>query len=478
MFNKGLFNYRCVITHSLFILFVITLIIFKSLKVQAIEPQLSTSNQLSAPTSSITPASSIIPSTSSLTATSSSASTTAPFSSEPVCIGDECSIVQQIKSNDGKINEVPYLFKYKPAQNNAPTVVFIPGGPGDILSIYKLDEFMAMVGVPQNFGIILIDPRFTGINRSDTALSFTNSITSFGVAEDIYSIITSLNIDNYILYGVSYGTVPATIVAAIAKNNPPRAVVLDGTVGRAFKQSEYHKEFSKQWTTFVQSIDRNTWVKFKDRVKNFIKQKLFTPDDFGEIILALFMPDPNEGALAFVNQVAHAPEQGAYAYIKYYVDLIHGIHADKGTKLFHALILCREISPDSHPDSADFAFNGESDELQSGGRANCSQYIKSKQINLFDSKKYQISVPIIYLQGENDPATPTPQSLYHFKNQKTATEKYYVYRPKGRHGLISDEFKKCNTHFWTMLNVNVESSVQELMSCGATINPAFTSSTY
>lgn len=479
MFNKSFFNYRCLITPCLFTLFVIALILLKSLNVQAVEPQLTTtSTPLSTTTSTIASTTSTIsipPAPLVATATSSSAPTTTPPSSEPTCVGDECSIVQQIKSNDGKIKQVPYLFKYKPAQNNAPTIVFIPGGPGEILSNYKLEEFMSIKGVPQNFGVILIDPRFTGMNASEAVINFTTSITSLGVAEDINAILTSLNIDNYIIYGMSYGTVPATIMASLATNNPPRAIVLDGTVGRAFKQAEYHKEFSKQWTAFVQSIDRSTWMKFKEKVKNFIKQNLFTADDFGEIILAFFInKDPNEDALALVNYIAHATNQDAYTLINYYTDLIRN-RTDKSSKLFHALILCREISPDTHPDSSDFAFNGESDELLHGSRSNCVQYVKPKQIALFDSKLYQVTAPIIYLQGDSDPATPTTQSLYHFKNQKVAKEKYYVYRPKGRHGLLNREFKNCSIHFWNMLDVNVESSVRELVACGATLNPPFTS---
>lgn len=444
MINKGLLNYRILVTHSLSMLFIGALTLLKSISVQASVPS-STSYE----TTIVNP---------------------------PVCSSDEiCSITRPVLSNNGTLYQIPFQFKYRPAKSIAPTVVFISGGPGDILSPYSTEKYL---GVPDDFGVILIDPRFTGINKQDDDFNFTSAITSRAVADDILFILKALNINDYILYGVSYGTVPATIAAAIAIENPPRAIILDGTVARSFKQSEYSNEFYKQWNQFTQTIDPIALTQFKERVKYFIRQNLFTADDFGNIISALiaqrYTAEGTDILLEFVAQVAYASEQGAQTYAKYFVDLINEKLKTGGTPLFHALILCREISPDSHPDSADFSFNGESNELKPGGRANCAQYAKPKQINLFDSKQYQVSAPIVYLQGESDSATPISQSLYHFKNQNSSKEKYFVYRPNGRHSLLNGELKKCNTHFWEKLSVDVESSTRELIPCGATINPNFT----
>lgn len=451
MINKNFFNYRILDTQVLLLLLVTTLAQFTPFYAKAILP---------------------LPS-----------SFEAPVDNTPVCSSDEiCSITRPLQSNDGILYQIPYQFKYRPAKSSvAPTVVFIPGGPGDILSLHSTEKYL---GVPDDFGVILIDPRFTGINQQDHAINFTNAITSRGVTDDILFILKALNINDYILYGVSYGTVPATIAAAVAVENPPRAIILDGTVGRSFKQSEYFKEFSKQWIQFTQSIDPIAFIKFKQQVKNFIKQNKFTADDFGDIILALLInryryspTDRDDLLLSFISLVAYTPEVSAQSSVKYFVDLIKQNNSNAGAQLFHSLILCREISPDSHPDRADFSFNGESDDLQAGGRANCAQYVKSNSLTLFDSKQSQVSSPIIYLQGENDPATPVSQSLYHFKNQKVSKGKYYVYLPQGRHGLLNKELKKCNTYFWEKLSVDVESSVQELIHCGASVNPNFTTST-
>lgn len=395
----------------------------------------------------------------------------------PICSKENiCSVMRPLTSDDGKIFQLPYKFKYRPAKNGAPTVVFIPGGPGDILSSENPDKFN---GVPDDFGVILTDPRFAGINNYENILNFSNSFTSLGVAEDILLALKSLNIKNYFLYGVSYGTVPATIASAIAKENPPRAIILDGTVGHSFTYSEYNMEFSKYWATFIQTTDKNTFTLFKDRVKSFIKQSIFTADQFGNILQALLMnrylPNGFDLLPYFVNSIANAgTEPEAKEVIQYFVDILNDNKRDTGALQFHARILCKELSPNDHPDSVNFSFNGEGDNFVESGQANCPKYIKSKDIDLYDSKKYQIQGSVLYMQGEDDPATPVNQSLYHFKNQTAPNGKYYIFRPKGAHGTLSSEFNNCSTHFWEKLADNVKSSLQELVPCGAILNPSFT----
>jgi len=393
-----------------------------------------------------------------------------------ICSNDEiCSLTRPLSANDGSTHLLPFKFKYRPAKNGAPTVVFIPGGPGDILSQAKTDKFL---GVPEDFGVILIDARFIGINSSESVKNFTNSITSVGVAQDILFTVKALNISNYILYGVSYGTVPATIASSLATDNPPRAILLDGTVGKSFSQLDYFKAFSKQWSNFIQTLDPNTFLKFKEKVKNLIKQKTFTADEIGSVIQVLLMSrnggDAGKDILQeFVTLFSLADDLGSQYVMEIYVNQIRKKDQNLDRQLFHSIIVCKELSPDTHPDSADFSFNGESDELKDGGRADCNKYVKTKEINLFDSKQYQVHSPVLYFQGEDDPATPISHSLYHFHNQIAPMGKSFIYRPKGAHGLLYDEFSQCAANFWEKLNTSVDDSLRELEPCGATINPNF-----
>ena len=85
-------------------------------------------------------------------------------------------------------------------------------------------------------------------------------------------------------------------------------------------------------------------------------------------------------------------------------------------------------------------------ELQKGelvgvtlGPSACGPYPVTR---LYDSREWQIPVPIYYIQGEQDPATPLAGALYHYENQIQA-KKTFIKVPEGGHNPLSYGLDDC-----------------------------------
>lgn len=144
------------------------------------------------------------------------------------------------KKSKSDFREFAYRFQkfWDPAAG--PTILYIPGGPGEgsINERSLKDKSLAMqlmfgrMGFPKNSPIIFTYPRGVGCNRG--FLFQPTEISSRHFADDILAMIKATGLNNYIIYGVSYGTQLATMVASRAASREapsPRALVLAGTIG-------------------------------------------------------------------------------------------------------------------------------------------------------------------------------------------------------------------------------------------------------
>lgn len=371
-----------------------------------------------------------------------------------------CMILRPVHDNAGKPNSIPYHFRYRAAQNGAPTVVYIPGGPGATSTEYADRD---LGHLPPEFGMILTDPRFTGTNQIAIRSEFTNAIHSLAVAEDILAALRSLGVRDYILWGTSYGTIPATIAASIAKDFQPRAVILDGTVGRAMKFSEYHASFQKIWKHYKSQIDPETLRLFENRVQDFIERKLFTAAQFGSLLQLLILTPTNreDGSnqlFSIINGIAHGDEKELLSPLQEAVkDTSLSDFESERHDSFHEIITCNEVSAD---DDFDSLYDGKNFFFKANGT--CKGFDHRTP---YDSKNYQIQSPIYYTQGELDPATPKTQTLYHFDHQTSAAAKFIIEVPNGEHSPLDADLKACDPAFWQSLARDPKAGAQALQPC-------------
>lgn len=372
-----------------------------------------------------------------------------------------CQITRFVKADDGNLVPMSYSFKFRRPKNGAPTIVKIPGGPGGT----SFEESVDSLGAPADFGVMLTDPRFVGINEVAHPEKFKNAMTSDAVAEDILEALKSVGVKSYILYGQSYGTVVATIAASKASATPPRAIVLDGTLGRALTQKEHVADFEREWATYWSKLSESSREKFKQRIREIKAQGRFSDEDMFTIFqLSLMVRNlgPQDYIGTFVNSVMNDPIGDVTKSLQDSLDRMND--DSEAAKLFHAIVACREIYLDNEAE-ADFSFAGIKGKTSTTDLGPCTEFAESSQIKRFDAEDYQVNSPIFYLQGENDPATPSWQAIHHYKGQKQSVAKRMIVVPGGGHVVLTNEIAPCREDFWQTLLSDIGLANQTLTAC-------------
>jgi pimeloyl-ACP methyl ester carboxylesterase len=129
----------------------------------------------------------------------------------------------------------PFLYYHAlPSEPGQPTIIYLDGGPG----VSSIQNEIYYHFFPSKTGLMLFDARSIGCNRSYDNRDFDESEMASSVAsEDLISTIKAAKLDNYYIYGFSYGTVLATITAAKIRERidlpQPKGLILAGVFGRA-----------------------------------------------------------------------------------------------------------------------------------------------------------------------------------------------------------------------------------------------------
>jgi len=387
----------------------------------------------------------------------------AAWPNSPVACNREsiCTIYRKLKNDDGKTISIPYSFKFQPPKGGSPTVVFIPGGPGQSSIQLNVRTFLHL---PDDFGIIQTDPMFVGANKHPDAASFKGATNSIQVARDIQLALESVDAKNVIIYGSSYGTVPATILAArLSKiGEAPRAVVLDGVVARAISIEEAKLGYLEQWQRIKNQVGSSAVVAFDRTAIRWKEDGVLNEKELSKILIYLlfFSSDKLALALSAIEQGDAMWAQQLFTYTKSKV----GISYEEDEIWFQGVISCRELFPDSNPDVDPFEYDFQGNlELAPVGNV-CEKYKGKRPVDLYDSKQHQIKAPVIYLQGEYDPAISLWQVKYHSYNQKSL-HKDIVIVPKGHHISLMTSLNRCNSDFFKELQRNPKTAKRALEPC-------------
>lgn len=352
-----------------------------------------------------------------------------------------------------------FTYRYTMSEGSdpsAPTIIFIPGGPGQTSTD-------AALGVPSGMSLIRTDPRGVGCNQSE-ALTDAD-LSSEEIAKDILAIVRDQHLTRYILHGVSYGTVVATIAAALAqseKTPPPMAVVLEGTIGRAFQAGEYDKGYIARW----------------QKLRTQIPERLLADLSQTEMPLGISSRQMASwiSALTIFGEVPMGDDYGLFQLkrldglhenpddsdnLRRQIDKITAPPSEARLRLYKN-VTCHELVPDMHDVVYDFDFkNGE---LVDSGLRLCDGKSLDRP---FDSANYQVPAPIYYFSGLQDPATPPFQARYHFENQKSARyQRTLVTITNGGHQALSNTLGDCVTPVWrSIVQGNADAFNTAVQSC-------------
>jgi pimeloyl-ACP methyl ester carboxylesterase len=337
-----------------------------------------------------------------------------------VCQDSEIFRLRRPISSDGAATGVfSYGFRFKaPTREGAPVLVFLPGGPGGT----SIDHPPAFV--PSDWGYLLTDPRGVGCN-SLAALPPPNVSSAFfrtqEIAADVIAAIRYRKLDNYILFGVSYGTLLATTVAHVLERDkmapPPKAVVLEGVLGRIFGNGD--RDF--QGAQYIVQWDRIRKVLPKDVLTELdVNDAPFgiKAEGWARMLTALLPRGPADGAILIAALSVTQPEDVRQNALNQILGLsVAQPHTEPGAVELYRQVVCREISDTTPTSDLDVTFvrgrlvrNFAEEGSKCGGLKVTSPY---------DSAQLPYMAKTFYFIGDSDVATPAiSQGAYHFEHHQ------------------------------------------------------------
>lgn len=344
-----------------------------------------------------------------------------------------------------------YRFKYEIVNPLAPTVVVIPGGPGQT-SISTTTGQWGLGAIPTGYNKIYTDPRSLGCNYAIESNVLAQYLKTEYVVNDIFLALKSINLKNYIIYGASYGTVVATqLVSKIEseKFELPTALVLEGAVGKKFDNFDsYFYFFQYEWDNIFRKLPPH-WKNYFQSGKNEVA---FSKHDWGSLIASDMIigdipENPINGHLLFYHlnllelyfsKKITAKEQ------PFLPSLFSKLKETQFPNLFFRMIGCGELWGDWY-----FGRSLENGRLVRVGKNVC-EGIDYK--NPYDSSKFLIpaAVPVYYFQGSNDPATPLNTALYHFAVQGKTNRQFFTVNGAA-HSPLTSSLRSCADEIWSSI---------------------------
>lgn len=361
-----------------------------------------------------------------------------------------------------KSKKFSYAFRVSPGTDpNAPTVIYLPGGPGQT----SIEGARENLSVPARYTVVFTDPRGVGCNAPAQGEQFPDEFfTSANLASDVVAIVKELKPSSYMLYGISYGTLLGTTTAGqldAAKVAPPIAVVLEGVVTRAFAPGEEAAEYSRQWAA---ALARQT----PEVRSQFMGDTLplgLTGEEWGGAIaqwLSMGMMT-GTGNLLDLHLAALAPGQPQTTYDavkmgvqQYAAGAAHSSHAPQMLHLFER-VGCREITETNFD-----LFRLAAGKLEPVGDV-CSRFPLS---NPFHAADHPVRSPLFYLNGERDPNTPHAIAKEHVTAQPQ-TERAFISVPDGGHNPFMLSLGDCAPALWSAFEARGAGLEEALATCQA-----------
>ncbi|MET0389547.1 MAG: alpha/beta hydrolase [Polyangiales bacterium] len=346
-----------------------------------------------------------------------------------------------------------YSFKRYPGTNpDAPTVIYVPGGPGST-SIEPGDQRPSdmLTQIPPELTVIATDPRGNGCNAPPTADYYPDEFyNSIYLADDILAIVEALKLENYIVYGLSYGTMLSTIVVSRAEAQQltlPRAVLLEGVIGHAFSTDRPGSvvAFQDGWRNALAGLPADVATQYTQEPLPLA----LSADQWGELIENLLPLGalPSTGMYSELQAILITAATAEPSQVDQLKTTLGGLATDMHDALaerVHHVLTCHELA------EVDFvSLSLQAGEVQSGA-TDCESVPLDRP---FAARDWPITVPIYYLSGTDDPNTPPWQVKEHFEAETTAPRKLVHVQRAGHNpfagNLVGDG--TCLLPLWTAI---------------------------
>ena len=336
-----------------------------------------------------------------------------------------------------------YSFKLYPGTDpNAATAIYLPGGPGQPGIAVERDEVYA----PLDYALLETDPRGVGCNAPESADDYPAEFySSRYLADDVVAIVERLALDNYILYGISYGTALATMVASRIEERglpPPRALVLEGVLGTAFTSDRPGTEvaFEEGWRAVRDGLDAS----IRSQLTMEPLPLDLSPEQWGAGIMGLLPLGaiPQTANMSFLatalTVLAPGVPEEERSEVRGLILAVGVPPVDVMGERLHHEITCHELA------ETDFvSLSLEAGEIVVNG-LDCTDIALDEP---FSAASWPVHSPIYYFSGTDDPNTPPWQARAHFDAETTAPRQL-IHLERGGHNARASNLTDCAEPLW------------------------------
>ncbi len=374
-------------------------------------------------------------------------------------------IIRPFDATRPEAGRFAYRFKLVAGEPGHPTIVYLPGGPGGFSSMSDAMSRGAL-GLPASFPAVLTDQRGDGCNSLAIPPA---SLTTPLFADDIVALVRDLGLKDYILYGHSYGTLHATVAAhaLAAAGMPPRAVVLEGVLGRAYQGDEPARAVADEWREVVAELTPAARALFLDATAAApLAERGVTAVNWGTYIQgALYAGHAPLVAKLDLLPLMSAAERDAFAaFLRPKIPL---------WPPFFATIACREFAHGFFStlrlERGDLLAENDLCDLAAVALGTDLAY----GVNEFDAARFQLTMPLYYFNGDDDAATPLYQAHYHEAAQAHARRTFVIVHGAG-HLPLKTELKPCREPLWDAIAAGEPDLTAALALCPAQSTPTVT----
>lgn len=312
-----------------------------------------------------------------------------------------------------------------------PTIIYFNGGPGQ-----PSHWGLSIEGA--KFNVLLMDQRGIACSRpsSWSQLMSPEFYSSENVARDAEVIRQKLNLGVVSAYGVSYGTIPATIYGNLFPQ-VTRSVILEGII---------YKTDNELWSSsYRRQMLQKMIASFSANVLELLEQvsAVYKVDSRWFYVLASDLMGSSEGYTSMKEYLGSIEPDFVPLLVKKVGDYFEEMQVEPhilflGNDIPYYMIACQEMgmatpglsTQDTYsmgkltpqPNTVDVGF--------------CAQ-INASTKSIYEAKKYPLSVPVYYFQGEEDFQTPLPQAQQHFASVPQAAKTMLVMKEGGHNPNMS-----------------------------------------
>lgn len=316
---------------------------------------------------------------------------------------------------------------------NKSTLVYFTGGPG-------VTGHWGLFSEAMTFNVLIVDQRGIACSRPDHFADYMSPqfYSSETVARDVEEIRKALKIAQFSVYGISYGTVPATMYGSLFPTST-KALVLEGTLASGNGALWANEELR----LIVQTLFDSLSPVIQKQIDRVHSEFGVSATWFHQMARNKLMY--NDGAASFKNELETLVNEDNFQRLVETAKAMLAPVTYETHPLFsmndvpYYMIACQELGL-ALPDVPVYyeLKNGKLFPVADPTSQQACQKIQARSEKLFEASAYPVKVPVTYFQGSDDTATVASGAMAHFQRVPQGPKQMLLLRRGGHNPSLTN----------------------------------------